>query len=220
MKSPCSRRPTSTAKTPTRTAGRREPAEFGMKQLRAQLDGIIARESPPYRTVDQWFLFNLVRLPNGRLGVRQARSRRQHRRIQVVRILRSSLALTAAGSRRERRRRMNGAHEGALCQSTAAPRDGGRDGRRWPRRRIRCDARFKLADALVEANCYDAAVHTLGRRRVAASAQRRNSRRSCAPRAAWSASRLTSRARRGGAGREGVAQSPALYEARRSQRLR
>ena len=42
------------------------PAEFGMKQLRAQLDGIIARESPPYRTVDQWYLFNLVRLPNGR----------------------------------------------------------------------------------------------------------------------------------------------------------
>jgi hypothetical protein len=42
-----------------------KPPEFGMKQLRAQLDGIIARESPPYRTVDQWFLFNLVRLPNG-----------------------------------------------------------------------------------------------------------------------------------------------------------
>ena len=40
-------------------------AEFGMKQLRAELDGIIARESPPYRTVDQWFLFNLVKLPNG-----------------------------------------------------------------------------------------------------------------------------------------------------------
>ncbi len=42
------------------------PTEFGMKQLRGQLDGIIARESPPYRTVDQWFLFNLVKLPNGR----------------------------------------------------------------------------------------------------------------------------------------------------------
>jgi len=42
------------------------PAEFGMKQLRAELDGIIARESPPYRTVDQWYLFNLVKLPNGR----------------------------------------------------------------------------------------------------------------------------------------------------------
>jgi hypothetical protein len=43
-----------------------KPPEFGMKQLRAELDGIIARESPPYRTVDQWFLFNLVKLPNGR----------------------------------------------------------------------------------------------------------------------------------------------------------
>jgi hypothetical protein len=40
-------------------------AEYGMKQLSAQLDGIIARESPPYRTVDQWYLFNLVKLPNG-----------------------------------------------------------------------------------------------------------------------------------------------------------
>jgi hypothetical protein len=43
-----------------------KPAEYGMKQLRAQLDGLIARESPPYRTVDQWYLFNLVKLPNGR----------------------------------------------------------------------------------------------------------------------------------------------------------
>jgi hypothetical protein len=42
-----------------------KPAEFGMKQLRSELDGIIARENPPYRTVDQWYLFNLVRLPNG-----------------------------------------------------------------------------------------------------------------------------------------------------------
>jgi hypothetical protein len=43
-----------------------KPPEFGMKQLRAELDGIIARENPPYRTVDQWYLFNLVKLPNGR----------------------------------------------------------------------------------------------------------------------------------------------------------
>ncbi len=42
-----------------------KPPEFGMKQLRAQLDDLIARESPAYRPVDQWFLFNLVRLPNG-----------------------------------------------------------------------------------------------------------------------------------------------------------
>jgi hypothetical protein len=42
------------------------PAEWGLVQLRHELDAMIARESPPYRTVDQWYLFNLVRLPNGR----------------------------------------------------------------------------------------------------------------------------------------------------------
>jgi hypothetical protein len=42
------------------------PKELGMKQLRAELDGMIVRESPPYRTVDQWYLFNLVKLPNGK----------------------------------------------------------------------------------------------------------------------------------------------------------
>jgi len=35
-------------------------------QLRKELEGIIAREKPPYVTVDQWYLFNLVRLPNGK----------------------------------------------------------------------------------------------------------------------------------------------------------
>jgi hypothetical protein len=35
-------------------------------QLRKELDAMIARENPPYVTVDQWYLFNLVRLPNGR----------------------------------------------------------------------------------------------------------------------------------------------------------
>lgn len=42
------------------------PAEYGIKQLRGEFDAMIARESPPYRTVDQWYLFNLVRLPSGR----------------------------------------------------------------------------------------------------------------------------------------------------------
>lgn len=41
-------------------------AEFGMNQLRNEFNVIIARENPPYRTVDQWYLFNLVRLPSGR----------------------------------------------------------------------------------------------------------------------------------------------------------
>jgi hypothetical protein len=42
------------------------PAEYGMRQLRSEFDAMIAREHPAYRTVDQWYLFNLVRLPNGR----------------------------------------------------------------------------------------------------------------------------------------------------------
>ncbi len=41
------------------------PADYGMKQLRDELQAMIARENPPYRTVDDWYLFNLVRLPNG-----------------------------------------------------------------------------------------------------------------------------------------------------------
>jgi hypothetical protein len=42
------------------------PADYGMLQLRNQLTSMITRENPPYRTVDDWYLFNLVRLPNGR----------------------------------------------------------------------------------------------------------------------------------------------------------
>ena len=42
------------------------PSEYGLLQLRRELEGIIAREKPPYVTVDQWYLFNLVRLPNGK----------------------------------------------------------------------------------------------------------------------------------------------------------
>jgi hypothetical protein len=41
------------------------PATYGMAQIRAELQAMIARENPPYRTVDDWYLFNLVRLPNG-----------------------------------------------------------------------------------------------------------------------------------------------------------
>jgi len=42
------------------------PAEYGLTQLRKELEVMIARESPPYQTVPQWYLFNLVRLPNGK----------------------------------------------------------------------------------------------------------------------------------------------------------
>jgi hypothetical protein len=42
------------------------PSEYGLLQLRKELEAIIARERPPYVTVDQWYLFNLVKLPNGK----------------------------------------------------------------------------------------------------------------------------------------------------------
>jgi hypothetical protein len=42
------------------------PAEYGLVQLRKELDSVVARESPRYVTVDQWYLFNLVKLPNGK----------------------------------------------------------------------------------------------------------------------------------------------------------
>jgi hypothetical protein len=41
-------------------------SEYGLTQLRKELEAMIARENPPYVTVDQWYLFNLVRLPNGK----------------------------------------------------------------------------------------------------------------------------------------------------------
>ena len=42
------------------------PSEYGLLQLRKELEDVIGREKPPYVTVDQWYLFNLVRLPNGK----------------------------------------------------------------------------------------------------------------------------------------------------------
>lgn len=41
------------------------PDEYGIRQLRRDLDTMIAAENPPYRTVDRWYLFNLIRLPSG-----------------------------------------------------------------------------------------------------------------------------------------------------------
>jgi hypothetical protein len=41
------------------------PEEYGIQQLRADLQAMIDREDPKYRTVDTWYLFNLVRLPSG-----------------------------------------------------------------------------------------------------------------------------------------------------------
>lgn len=41
------------------------PGEYGMVQLRHEIEEMIAREDPPYSTVPRWYLFNLIRLPDG-----------------------------------------------------------------------------------------------------------------------------------------------------------
>jgi hypothetical protein len=47
------------------------PSEYGLIQLRKELDAMVAREDPPYATVDSWYLFNLVRLPTGEWAFRE-----------------------------------------------------------------------------------------------------------------------------------------------------
>jgi hypothetical protein len=42
------------------------PGEYGLVQLRRDLEAMIKREDPPYQTVDTWYLFNLIRLPDGK----------------------------------------------------------------------------------------------------------------------------------------------------------
>jgi hypothetical protein len=42
-----------------------QPAEYGLAQLRQAIESMIAREDPPYTTVNRWYLFNLIRLPDG-----------------------------------------------------------------------------------------------------------------------------------------------------------
>lgn len=39
---------------------------YGLTQLRGDIRAMIGRESPPYTTVDTWYLLNLVRLPSGK----------------------------------------------------------------------------------------------------------------------------------------------------------
>lgn len=41
------------------------PEEYGLIQLRNEIQAMIDREDPVYTTVDKWYLFNLIRLPSG-----------------------------------------------------------------------------------------------------------------------------------------------------------
>ena len=45
--------------------GRITDRELGIEQIAAALQALVAREDPPYVTVDRWYLFNLIRLPSG-----------------------------------------------------------------------------------------------------------------------------------------------------------
>lgn len=50
------------------------PREYGLAQLRQELDTMVAREDPPYTTVDSWYLFHLVRLPSGEWAFKEETS--------------------------------------------------------------------------------------------------------------------------------------------------
>lgn len=40
-------------------------SEYGLKQLRREIESTLDREDPAYTTVSKWYLFNLIRLPDG-----------------------------------------------------------------------------------------------------------------------------------------------------------
>ena len=48
--------------------------EYGLVQLRRDIEAMIAREDPPYTTVNSWYLFNLIRLPDGSWAFRKRHS--------------------------------------------------------------------------------------------------------------------------------------------------
>ncbi len=47
------------------------PGEYGLRQLRDQIEQMLEREDPPYTTVKSWYLFNMIRLPSGKWIFRQ-----------------------------------------------------------------------------------------------------------------------------------------------------
>lgn len=55
--------------------GPQYPDTYGLYNLRQDIENMIAREDPPYETVDSYFLFNLVRLPDGQWGFGSRRGR-------------------------------------------------------------------------------------------------------------------------------------------------
>jgi hypothetical protein len=50
------------------------PGEYGLIQLRRDIESMIGKEDPPYTTVQRWYLFNLIRLPDGSWKFRKTKS--------------------------------------------------------------------------------------------------------------------------------------------------
>ena len=48
---------------------------YGLYNFRQDIESMVARESPPYATVDSYYLFNLVQLPDGQWGFASRSSR-------------------------------------------------------------------------------------------------------------------------------------------------
>lgn len=48
---------------------------YGLFELREDIEAMVAREDPPYKTVDEFFLFSLVKLPDGQWGFASRRGR-------------------------------------------------------------------------------------------------------------------------------------------------
>ncbi len=51
------------------------PDNYGLYDFREDIESMVARENPPYKTVDSFYLFNLVKLPDGKWGFASRSSR-------------------------------------------------------------------------------------------------------------------------------------------------
>jgi len=50
-------------------------SNYGLFELREDIEAMVEREDPPYKTVDEFYLFSLVKLPDGQWGFASRRSR-------------------------------------------------------------------------------------------------------------------------------------------------
>jgi len=50
-------------------------SNYGLFELREDIEAMVKREDPPYKTVDEFYLFSLVKLPDGQWGFASRRSR-------------------------------------------------------------------------------------------------------------------------------------------------